>query len=262
MLPVWLTDTVTSDLGRALHYTELWGLEGVELRTVGGSEDRVPRVNESKIRNALDVSDKFLAAVAPSMFEGPVSDRAAWMNDLITFDETLQFCNRVRCPRVVVPPFAAQRGADVDVMADALRRAGEKAEKHDVYVCVHHGPETGCPTGTDLAELLALVNHPHVQAAWDPAASLRAGEDPVVGLEPLAGQVAHVRCSDGRIEGGQWIDESIGEGDIDWMHQLRVLHAHDYMGPLSLEIYVDPRPKYGLRSSTTLIHMLREVRRG
>ena len=111
MLPVWLTDTVTSDLGRALHYTELWGLEGVELRTVGGSEDRVPRVNESKIYNALETSGRFLSAIVPNMFEGPVSQTAAWMNDLVTFDETLRFCDRVRCPRVVIPPFAAEENA-------------------------------------------------------------------------------------------------------------------------------------------------------
>ena len=54
MTPIWLTDTVTGDLDRALHYTSLWGLEGVELRTVGGPEDRVPFVNEAKLRRRLE----------------------------------------------------------------------------------------------------------------------------------------------------------------------------------------------------------------
>jgi sugar phosphate isomerase/epimerase len=261
MLPVWLTDTVTSDLGRALHYTELWGLEGVELRTVGGAEDRVPRVNESKISNALEASGKFLSAIVPNMFEGPVSDTAAWMNDLVTFDETLNFCNRVRCPRVVVPPFAAAAEVSLDRMADALRRAGDRASKHDVLVCVHHGPETGCPTGVDLAGLLALVDHPNVRATWDPVASLRAGELPAEGLEALDGYISHVRCADGRITDGRWEDTPFGEGDIDWVHQLRVLYSRDYVGPLSLEVYVEPRPKYGLRAATTLIHMIRDVQR-
>lgn len=261
MLPVWLTDTVTSDLGRALHYTELWGLEGVELRTVGGSEDRVPRVNESKIRNAIQRSGKFLSAIVPRMFEGPVSQRAAWMNDLVTFDETLRFCNRVECPRVVVPPFAAEEGASIDQMADALRRAGDQAAAHGVLLCVHHGPETGCQTGQDLAALLRIVNHSSVRATWDPVAALRSGEDPADGLEVLEGWIDHVRCSDGRVIGGRWEDTAFGEGDIDWEQQLRVLHARDYVGPLSLEIYVEPRPKYGLRAATSLIHMIRRVQR-
>jgi len=261
MLPVWLTDTVTSDLGRALHYTELWGLEGVELRTVGGAEDRVPRVNESKIHNALQTSGRFLSAIVPNMFEGPVSQTAAWMNDLVTFDETLRFCDRVRCPRVVIPPFAAEEDPPVDKMADALRRAGERAAGHDVFVCVHHGPETGCPTGTDLASLLAMVDHPNVRATWDPVASLRAGEAPAVGIDALMPWIEHVRCADGTITGAHWEDTPFGDGDVDWKHQLQGLYANGYQGPLSLEIYVEPRPKYGLRAATTLIHMIRDVQR-
>ncbi|WP_245846054.1 sugar phosphate isomerase/epimerase family protein [Longibacter salinarum] len=261
MLPVWLTDTVTNDLGRALHYTELWGLEGVELRTVGGAEDRVPRVNESKISNALESSGKFLSAIVPSMFEGPVSDTAAWMNDLVTFDETLNFCDRLRCPRVVIPPFAAEEDVSFDRMADALRRAGARAEAHDVLVCVHHGTETGCRTGVELASLLAMVDHPNVRATWDPVASLRAGERPAEGLEALGERIAHVRCADGRITDGYWEDTAFGEGDIDWFHQLRGLYSVGYVGSLSLEVYVEPRPKYGLRAATTLIHMIRDVQR-
>jgi sugar phosphate isomerase/epimerase len=260
MLPVWLTDTVTSDLQRALHYTNLWGLQGVELRTVGEANDRVPNVNEQQIRTLLDESELLIAGCVPSVFEGPVSDRAAWMNDLVQFEDTLKFCGRVGCPRVVVSAFAAEPNPSYDDMADALRRAGEKAASYDTILTVLHGPETACPTGQSLAELLALVNHPSVQAAWDPSAAMRAGEEPVVGLEALAGQIALVRCSDGRVTDGYWEDLPLGEGAVDWEHQLRVLAAQDFLGPISLEVYVEPRPKYGLDAATTLIHMLRDVR--
>jgi sugar phosphate isomerase/epimerase len=259
MLPVWLTDTVTSDLNRALHYTKLWGLEGVELRTVGGADDRVPDVNEQQIRDHLDPSDLLVAGIVPRLFEGPVSDRAAWMNDLLQFDDTLAFCNRIRCPRVVVSPFAAEETTDVDAVADALRRAGDKAADYDVLLAVRNGPETTHPTGLRLAELLALVDHPHVRAAWNPVGALRAGEDPAEGLSMLADRVSLVRCGDGRIEGGTWEDLPFGEGTIDWTTQLRLLHDAGFQGPLSLELYVEPRPKHGLRAATTLIRMVRQV---
>ena len=260
MLPVWLTDTVTSDLKRALHYTQLWGLQGVELRTVGEANDRVPNVNEQQILTQIDESEFLIAGCVPSVFEGPVSDRAAWMNDLIQFEDTLSFCGRVGCPRVILPAFAAETSPSYDDMADALRQAGEKAGAHDTILSVLHGPEMACPTGQSLAELLALVNHPNVQAAWDPSAAMRAGEEPVVGLEALADRVSFVRCSDGRISNGYWEDLPLGEGTVDWEHQLRVLAAHDYLGPVSLEVYVDPRPEMGLRCATTLIHLIREIR--
>lgn len=258
MLPVWLTDTVTSDLSRALHYTQLWGLHGVELRTVGGAEERVPLVNEKQVREQMESSGLLLASVVPSVFEGPVSDRAAWMNDLIRFDETLRFCQRVQAPRVVIPPFAAEPAPDLAAAADALRRLGKKAAGSNVIVAVQNGPETTCPTGMALAELLARVDHPNVQAAWDPAAAMRSGEDPASGLAIVADRVTLVRCSDGRVTAdGYWNDTPLGEGAIDWPQQLHLLDAVDFAGPMSLEIYVEPRPKQGLRAATTLIEWLR-----
>lgn len=261
MIPVWLTDTVTSDLNRALHYTQLWGLHGMELRTVGGPEDRIPYVNERQIKDHLEGSDLLLGSVVPSMFEGPVSDRAAWMNDLIQFEETLQLCRRVECPRVTIAPFAAEPDASTEVIVDALGRAGDKAEEYGVLLAVRNGPETACPTGAALAEVLTRVGHPSVRAAWNPAGALRAGEPPVDGLTALTGLVTLVRCSDGYVrEDGYWEDVRLGEGAVGWREQLELLFAQNFRGPISLEMYVEPRPEEGLRCSTTLIHLLREIR--
>lgn len=261
MIPVWLTDTVTSDLNRALHYTQLWGLHGMELRTVGGPDDRIPFVNEQQIREQMEGSDLLLGSVVPSMFEGPVSDRAAWMNDLIQFEDTLKLCNRIECPRVTISPFAAEPDAPRETIVEALRQAGEKAEEHGVLVAVRNGPETACPTGAALADVLTAVGHPSVRAAWNPAGALRAGEDPLDGLVSLAGLVTLVRCSDGYVtEDGYWEDVTLGKGAVGWREQFELLHTRNFRGPISMEVYVEPRPEEGLRSATTLIHMLRDIR--
>jgi len=260
MLPVLLTDTITSDLERALHYTLLWGLQGVELRTVGGADERVPHVNQTQVNQRLTNDDLLAAALAPSMFEGPASDRVAWLNELAGFDETLRFCDRIRCPRLVVSPFAQEAGAPLDPAADALRQAGEAASAYGRTVAVLNGTGTARPTGQALATLLDAVDHPFVQAAWNPAAALRAGEDPAEGLAALAGRVSLVRCRDGRLTDEGWAELPFGEGAIDWPAQLRQLSKRGFSGPLSLEVRVAPKPKWGLRSATALIRLLREVR--
>ncbi len=260
MVPVWLTDTVTSDLNRALHYTQLWGLHGMELRTVGGPDDRIPFVNEKQIREQMEGTELLLASVVPSMFEGPVSDRAAWMNDLLQFEDTLKLCRRVGCPRITVSPFAAEPGVSLAPIADALQQAGEKAAEYDLLLAVRNGPETACPTGQALADLLSHVDAPNVRAAWNPVGALRAGESPTTGLAALAGLVTLVRCSDGYVEDGRWVDASLGDGDVGWTEQLEQLAAQGFQGPISLEVYLEPRPKHGLRSATTLIKMIRDVR--
>jgi sugar phosphate isomerase/epimerase len=233
----------------------------MELRTVGGPDDRVPNVNQQQIRGQLEGTDLLLGSVVPSMFEGPVSDRAAWMNDLLQFEDTLKLCNRIECPRVTISPFAAEPEASREAIVDALRQAGDKAEAYGVLLAVKNGPETACPTGAALAEVLTAVGHPHVRAAWNPAGAVRAGEHPIDGLTALSGLVSLVRCSDGYVtDDGYWEDVTLGKGEVGWREQFELLHAHDFRGPISLEVYVEPRPEEGLRSATTLIRMLRDVR--
>jgi sugar phosphate isomerase/epimerase len=73
--------------------------------------------------------------------------------------------------------------------------------------------------------------------------------------------VTLVRCSDGYVtEEGYWEDTTLGRGAVGWREQFELLHERDFRGPVSLEIYVEPRPEEGLRSATTLVHMLRDVR--
>ncbi len=257
MLPAWLTDTITTDLDRALHYTLLWGLEGVELRLVGSSGNRVPFVNESKLKRRLAESEIPPVAIVPGCFEGPAIERASWLNEIAVFDETLQFCNRIGCSRVVVSGFSSVEEASPDGAAEALRRAGKLAEKRGVTLAVVNEHGMARSTGMALADLLDAVDHPSVRAAWSPVDALQSGENPEAGLRALESRIEIVRCKDGKLEGEFWQTMPIGEGSVDWKQQIRMLHASGFNGPLSLEILLEPRPKHGLRDATTLIQLIR-----
>jgi sugar phosphate isomerase/epimerase len=260
VLPVWLTDTVTPDLDRALHYTHLWGLEGLALRTLGRAGDRVPFVNEAKLRRRIAEHETPVAAIVPGMFEGDVSDRIAWLNELAAFEETLAFCRRIDCPCVLVSAFLP--GAPVEVAAGALRRAGEAAARHGIVVGVCNEWGGAFPTGRALGSVLETVAHPAVRAAWSPADARRAGEPATAGAEALRGRLAFVRCFDGAGEGEAWRPTALGEGDVGWGEALRRLRAGGYEGPVSLEVTVEPRPRAGLRDATTLLKRLRASERG
>ena len=260
MTPVWLTDTVTNDLDRALHYSLLWGLEGVELRTVGGASDQVPFVNEEKLRRRLTEHDMPVAAVVPGLFGGLASERAAWLNEIALMEETLAFCHRFGCSRVVVSAFSEAGADDTGHVAEALRRAGEAAARRGVTLTVLNEVDMAHATGTALAGLLTAVAHPSVQAAWDPAAAAQAGEDPQAGLQALAGHVGFVRCCNVAAQGAGWRPASLHEGIVDWPAQLQTLHDAGYDGPVSLAVHLTPKPKHGLRMATALIKMMRAVR--
>lgn len=261
MTPSWLTDTVTSDLDRALHYTLLWGLEGVELRTVGRAADRVPFVNEEKLHRRLAEHEVPPVAIVPGVFEGDVAGRVAWMNEVVAFQEVARFCTRIGCPCVVVSGFTGGAVADARAV-DALRRLGDVAGRSSLTVAVLNEGDGTHATGRALAALLEAVDHPQVQAAWHPSEALRAGEDPAAGLDALAGRVALVRCGDVRRVGEAWEAAPLGEGAVGWAAQLQRLHAAGFEGPLSLEVHGEPRPKRGLHDATALIQLIRQARRG
>lgn len=259
MLPVWLTDTVTSDLDRAVHYTLLWGLEGVELRTVGGPGDRVPFVNEEKLKRRLQETELPVVSVVPGMFEGAVADRLTWLNEVAAFEETLSFCGRIGCSCVVISAFQAGEGDATAAAADALRRISAAAERRDIRVAVLNETSGAHATGAALGTLLDAVNRPNVLAAWSPAAALQAGEDPLAGLKALGGRIALVRAADGLMKGGAWTPKPLGEGGVGWTAQMAHLKETGFDGPVSLEIRLEPAPKHGLHEATRLIELIRKA---
>jgi sugar phosphate isomerase/epimerase len=273
MLPVLVTDTVTPDLGRAVHYTLLWGLEGVVLRTVGGPGERVPFVNEARVRARLEAAELPVAAVDPGLFEGAPTRRAAWLNDLAAFEETAAFCRRVGCGLVLVgalaepggsAPLAASAAWDVEAAADVLRQAGEAAARAGLRLAVRNEAGGACASGETLAALLARVAHPAVGAAWSPADAAGAGRDPAAGLAALldaAVPVSYVAVRDGVGEGGAWAPRVPGEGAVGWSGQLEALARAGFNGPLALVVEGEPAAKAGLRGATALIQLVRAARR-
>ncbi|NBC18679.1 MAG: TIM barrel protein [Bacteroidetes bacterium] len=255
----WLTDLVTSDLDRAIHYTLLWGLEGLELRTMGGPADRVPHVNEEKLTRRMEEHDLPVVAVVPGLFEGDLEDRATWMNEVLRLDEVGQFCGRIGCERIVVGAFDEKDGLSPEDVGAALRRAGEAVAPYGARLNVLNTVGSMCPTGAALAEALEAADHPAVRAAWHPAEALQAGEPPEVGVDALDGHVDLVRCCDGVQRQGTWQPRPLGEGGVGWTTQIERLQEQGFDGPISLEIHLEPGPTHGLRMATSLIGMLRSA---
>lgn len=264
MITAWTTDVVTPDLSRAVHYTLLWGLEGVALRTVGGPGDRVPFVNEAVLRRRLDEAELPVVAVDPGLFEGPARARAGWLNDLDALLDVVQFCGRVGCGVIRVGALSPAAPAEREAAAEGLRRAGDVAAAGGVRLAVRNEAGSGIGTGAALAGLLGAAAHPALGADWRPADALAAGEDPADGLRALAEAGVEVTCvgvRDGRAEAGGWAEAVPGEGAVGWEGLLGALRTAGFDGPLVLDAMPGPVRTHGLRTATALIHVERAARR-
>jgi sugar phosphate isomerase/epimerase len=257
----WLTDTVTSDLDRALHYTLLWGFEAVELRTVGTAADRVPHVNELRLRRRLEENEVPVSAIVPGLFEASVSDRHTWMNELAVLPETLAFCKRIGCATVVVSCFAAGDDAFKDRLCEIFRRAGDAAAREGITLAVLNERGSSMETGAALAGLLSDVGHEAVRAAWDPVAAWQAGEDPAEGARQLAQDVQVLRLYGAAKQGSGSASVELADSEIDNEAQLRILGDAGFRGAVTCLVEAEPRAKTGLRDCTYLHRLVARVGR-
>lgn len=256
MIPAWLTDTVTPDLDRAVHYTLLWGLESVVLRTVGARADRVPHVNEAKLKRRLSEHEIPVAAVDPGLFEGAAASRSGWLNDLALLADVAAFSRKIACRCILVGGLPGEN----DVAAEALQRAGDVVAAHGLVLAVKNELDARA-TAESVAEVLDAVARPNVRAAWHPADALQAGEAPDAGLRALGERLAYVAVRDGTVGPSGWAPCMLGEGAVGWDDVLRRLHAQHYAGPLSLDLSGLAVAKDGLVEATALIRLVRQARR-
>ena len=260
MIPCWLPDTVTTDIDRALHYTSLWGLEAIELRQVGAA--RVPHVNEEKLKRRLKEHEILPATAIPGLFETPLSARLEWMNDLLLLEESLMFCQRMDIPLLVVSSFAEEEHAPHvwEKAGEILRQAADKAGEAGVRLAILNERGMYCKTGKDLRRLMDMVNHEACTVAWSPAVALEAGEDPLEGVEAIRGYVSLVRFRDGYMGDDGWVETLPGEGAVRWPEQFNILHKAGFRGPVSMELYLKPAPRMGLKAAYRLHEWLRTLK--
>ena len=261
MTTAWTPDVVTTDLGRAVRYTLLWGLDGMALRTVGGAGDRVPFVNESAVRARLADADLPVVAVAPGVFEGDAESRASWLNDVTVLEEAARFARRMGCSVVRVGALAA---GERPGSAEALHAAGEVAQRVGLRLAVRNEAGTSVGTGAALAALLSDAGHASVGADWRPADAFASGEEPAAGLRALverAVPLVTVGVRDGVRDGGAWIETMLGDGAVGWEAHVDALADAGVEGPLVLDALPGPAGSHGLETATRLVRLARRARR-
>ncbi|PIQ60097.1 MAG: hypothetical protein COV99_12325 [Bacteroidetes bacterium CG12_big_fil_rev_8_21_14_0_65_60_17] len=115
---------MTSDLGRIVHYAGLWGVDGVELRTLGRHRQRVPDVNVAAVRRRVDDGDVDIAVVDPGLFAARALERAVWMNDLQQLPDVVRFCTQVSAGAILLEGLDGSGPSALEAFGEALQLTG------------------------------------------------------------------------------------------------------------------------------------------
>jgi sugar phosphate isomerase/epimerase len=119
-------------------------------------------------------------------------------------------------------------------------------EQEDIILAIENESSTTVATARLLQRFLADVNHPRIQAVWDPGNEVCAptGEKAYPdGYERVKQWMVHFHLKDAVRDPatGEGRCVAVGEGDIDYAGQLKALLASDYQGAVSLETHWRPK---------------------
>jgi L-ribulose-5-phosphate 3-epimerase len=290
-----VTDELDADLERALAIARELGIAEVELNSVWGrgiidlSEEELARVEQLLAHSGVRV-----VAIDPPCFKPCVLDHLPVRHvaedpevarHLAMLDQALSLARRFRAPYVRV--FAFRRRGIVglgnpsprppdggpipeemlDRVAEGLREAARRAEQAGVTLVLENVRSCWANTGVNTALVLEAVDSPALRALWDPANDYVSGGTPYpVGYEAVRPHMLHVHVKDARVvepAAGLTSWEPIGDGEVNYLGQLRALLEDGYGGVISLETHW--RPPSGSAESASrhsfagLLALAREV---
>jgi sugar phosphate isomerase/epimerase len=128
-------------------------------------------------------------------------------------------------------------GATKEIAYERLRRLGEIARRHGVIIALETHPDLGT-NGDVQRETMRRIDHPNVRVNFDTGniTYYNQGADVVTELKKIIDYVATVELKDHGGRARTWDFPPLGQGKIDFAGVLEVLEAHDYSGPITIEV--------------------------
>jgi len=255
-----LSDEISVDPVAACELAADWGLKHLEFRL--WMTTRAPDgMSDGDMQRARQIADGFgldFPSVSPGLFKLKLDD-PAYDSHCGAFQERCYDLAEALGAGIVVlfPPICGDHALWLDWPArvvDDLGQAAENAARRGLVLALENEPICYGGSGQALAKLLTEVNHPNLRANWDPGNHTNAtGEDFRPGYEALKPFHVHTHVKDYR----PGVSSAIvpGEGDVNWLGQLRVLQADGYAGLLVLETHFQPK----IAGSKACVARLREL---
>jgi sugar phosphate isomerase/epimerase len=128
----------------------------------------------------------------------------------------------------------------IERLAAMFRKAVRVAETHGVRLAVENHIDF---TADEMLQLIEAVNSPHLGINFDTGNFVRLLDDPIKGMEKLAGYVYATHIKDLKVQKGVAADEwyffsstPVGDGIVDNLKLVRLLADVGYRGFLAVEI--------------------------
>lgn len=275
-----VTDEISADLETALELAQNWGLDGVELRGIGG--DRYPQVSpfwQARVPELVQESGLPVVAISPGLFKipypaepGEATRILRWEDEMIfrrqhsaeglvrqhleeLLPETIQAAKRLGTDIIVAFTFDRGESEPPDTpvpqrVIEVLREAARQVQAAGLTLALEVEHICWGDTGERTARLVEKISNPAVGINWDPANAYRAGSDHPYpnGYLAVRDLIRHVHYKDAATDPATGKRGFVYDGVVDWRGQIAALLKDGYQGYMSIETHVRPKIEMARRS--------------
>ena len=271
------TDEVHDDLATALGAMRAMGMRSAELLAFWGKSvvdmddqelDRARGLLGEHGMRVSAIASLFLKTVQLGNVErGRVARDPAFRSDLALLDAEIRVATLLGAPIVRTygfrrddmvglgnpSPRLPQGGRMPDEVlekiVEGLGIAAQRAVDAGLILGLENVRSCWANSGHNTGRILRAVDHPALQAIWDPGNDFVSGGQPYPdGYEAVRGRICHVHVKDARVVDhatGLIAWEAVGRGELDYAEQFAALRRDQYAGPLSLETHWHPKGPNG-----------------
>jgi sugar phosphate isomerase/epimerase len=237
------TDEVSQDLDVAVALARRYGCTGVEIRSVWNTPvQKLSSDQVRKIKETLDANGLTCCAISSPVFKCDLDSPEQQKEHL----EFLRHCagvgHALGTNIIRVFAFWRQKGPAKEVwerVREQFRPAVPVAVQEGILLGIENEASTYSGTAAEVRRLIQEMDSPVVRSIWDPCNEIYADEGVTPfpdAYEQVKQWMVHVHVKDA-VKKPEPDIRRLGEGDVDWLGQLKALKADGYTEYISMETH-------------------------
>lgn len=235
-----ITDEVSQDLSVAIQVAKDYHLDALEIRSVNEKNPfQMEKADFVAIRKQADDAGLVICNVSSPFFKCDFFDDSAVAAHMEGLKRAIEGAHIMGAKLIRGFNFWRADGLTDERLAEKYIPVVKILEAEDMVMALESEPSVNTGNMAKLAAFLKTVNHPRVQALYDPGNEIcdHSAPPPEIGYEKLKDCIAHVHIKDMTRTADGYDPACIGEGQVDFSAMFAALHRDGYNGYAILETH-------------------------
>ncbi|HDH06793.1 MAG TPA: sugar phosphate isomerase/epimerase [Thermoproteales archaeon] len=243
-----ISDEVSQDFETVAKFASRYNLEAVEIRSVWNTPPQDLLDRTSEIKSILNKYGLRVSAIASPFFKADIDSEEEYKKHIQILKNVISLAKSLDTN--IIRGFTFWRkGRIEDYIEKILEKFQEPLdiiESEGVILAIENEPSTFATNARYVAWFIEKVGSKNIKAVWDPGNDIwdPYGEVPYPdGYNIIKPYMVHMHVKDGVRKGPEGKPKvvPVGEGDVNYLEQIKALIRDNYTGYISLETHWRPK---------------------